>query len=41
MHYERNLMINPRHPDFAKLELGTPEPFSFDPRLVPTSDRAH
>jgi RES domain-containing protein len=41
VHYERNLMINPRHPDFSRVELGAPEPFSFDPRLLPTSDRPH
>lgn len=26
-------VLNPRHPDFRKIELGKPQPFSFDPRL--------
>lgn len=30
---ERNYVLNPAHPDMAKLEFGRPEPFSFDPRL--------
>jgi len=30
---EFNYLLNPRHPDFAKLELGKPSPFRFDPRL--------
>jgi RES domain-containing protein len=30
---EWNLLLNPRHPDLARIEIGTPEPFSFDPRL--------
>lgn len=30
---ERNYLLNPAHPDFAKIRLGTPEPFSLDRRL--------
>jgi RES domain-containing protein len=30
---EANLLLNPNHPDFTRIEIGTPEPFSFDPRL--------
>lgn len=31
---ERNLLLSPRHPDFARLTIGDPEPFEFDERLV-------
>lgn len=31
---EQNVLLNPTHPDFAKLRIGAPEPFAFDPRLV-------
>lgn len=30
---EWNYLLNPAHPDFRKIELGAPEPFSFDSRL--------
>ncbi|MGH7943674.1 MAG: RES family NAD+ phosphorylase [Opitutaceae bacterium] len=30
---EFNYLINPRHPDFNQLKIGSPEPFSFDLRL--------
>lgn len=30
---EHNLLINPRHPDFKKIKIGGPEPFSFDFRF--------
>lgn len=30
---EFNYLLNPRHPDFARLRLGEPQAFSFDPRL--------
>ncbi len=33
---ERNAVLNPRHPGFAKLEIEGPRPFSFDPRVVKT-----
>jgi RES domain-containing protein len=32
---EFNYLLNPRHPDFAQIRLGPPEPFSFDPRIAP------
>jgi RES domain-containing protein len=31
---EFNYLINPRHVDFARLEIGQPERFSFDRRLL-------
>lgn len=31
-------VINPRHPDFGKLKIGRPEPFSFDPRILTSSE---
>jgi RES domain-containing protein len=30
---EFNYVLNPRHPDFSRLEIGEPLEFSFDPRL--------
>ena len=30
---EHNYLINPRHPDFAQLDIGPPERFALDPRL--------
>jgi RES domain-containing protein len=30
---EANYLLNPRHSDFAKIRLGQPQPFSFDPRM--------
>lgn len=30
---ESNYLLNPRHPDFASLTIGLPEPFDFDRRL--------
>jgi RES domain-containing protein len=30
---ERNYILNPAHPDFARIVFGTPEPFDFDDRL--------
>ncbi len=30
---EFNFLLNPAHPDFKRVKLGKPEPFSFDPRL--------
>jgi RES domain-containing protein len=32
---ERNYLLNPDHPDFAKVRFGPSEPFRFDPRLRP------
>ncbi len=31
---ESNYLINPNHPNFGKLNIGGPEPFEFDPRLL-------
>jgi RES domain-containing protein len=31
--HERNVLLNPAHPDFRRLRLRPPEPFSFDPRM--------
>ena len=31
---ETNYLINPAHPSFAKIKIGKPEPFTFDPRLL-------
>ena len=31
--HEMNVLLNPAHPDFAKLRLHAPEPFAFDPRM--------
>jgi RES domain-containing protein len=31
---ERNVLLNPRHPDFARLAIGAPEPFAVDERLA-------
>ena len=31
--HERNFILNPIHPDFTRLSIGPPEPFSFDPRM--------
>jgi RES domain-containing protein len=28
-----NLVLNPRHKDFPKIRIGSPEKFSFDPRM--------
>ncbi len=29
---ERNVLLHPAHPDFRRVRVGRPEPFSFDPR---------
>ncbi len=31
---ESNFLLNPAHPDFKKIVIGKPVPFSFDPRLL-------
>ena len=31
---EHNFLLNPRHPDFAKLVFAKPSPFRLDPRLA-------
>ncbi len=30
---EFNYLLNPAHPEFVRIRLGEPEPFTFDPRL--------
>lgn len=30
---EANFLVNPRHPDFSRLQIGEPARFAFDPRL--------
>jgi RES domain-containing protein len=30
---EFNYLLNPLHPHFKRIQIGRPEPFSFDPRL--------
>lgn len=39
---ETNILLNPLHPDFPRIKLHDPQPFSFDPRLLerpaPTMD---
>jgi RES domain-containing protein len=32
---EHNVLLNPAHADFRRIRLGTPAPFSFDPRMWP------
>jgi RES domain-containing protein len=36
---EVNFILNPAHPDFAKLVIGPERPHTFDPRLVKTTRR--
>jgi len=31
---DTNYLLNPAHPDFKKISIGKPEPFTFDPRLL-------
>lgn len=31
---EPNYLLNPVHPDFQRIRIGTPEPFTLDPRLA-------
>lgn len=31
---EENYVINPAHPDFKRLGIAAPKPFTFDPRLA-------
>ena len=31
---EPNYLLNPAHPDFKKISIGTPQDFAFDPRLL-------
>lgn len=32
---EYNYLLNPAHPEFARIGIGKPRPFGFDPRLGP------
>ena len=34
---EPNYLLNPTHPDFKRIGIGSPEPFAFDPRLLALS----
>jgi RES domain-containing protein len=36
---EKNVLINPSHPDLSQIKFGVPAPFSFDPRLLDPSLR--
>lgn len=36
---ERNYVLNPAHPDFARIEFTEPEPFRFDLRLISRHER--
>jgi RES domain-containing protein len=36
---EMNYLLNPRHADFLKLEIGTPEKFRMDPRLFKSQSK--
>jgi RES domain-containing protein len=31
---EHNVLLNPTHPDYGRVDVGEPEPFTFDPRLL-------
>jgi RES domain-containing protein len=31
---ELNYLLNPAHPDFKRISIGKPDPFTFDPRLL-------
>jgi RES domain-containing protein len=37
---EHNLLLNPAHPDFARLRIGEARPFAFDPRLLGAGEGA-
>jgi RES domain-containing protein len=32
----RNILLNPQHPNAARMRLASQQPFTFDPRLHPT-----
>lgn len=36
---EFNYLLNPAHPRFARVKIGKPQPFAFDPRLAPAPQR--
>jgi RES domain-containing protein len=31
---ESNYLLNPQHPEFTRIRIGSPTSFSFDPRLI-------
>jgi RES domain-containing protein len=31
---EPNYLLNPTHPEFQRIKIGSPQPFAFDPRLL-------
>jgi RES domain-containing protein len=31
--HERNFILNPAHPQFARIAIDPPQPFTFDPRM--------
>jgi RES domain-containing protein len=31
---ERHYLLNPAHPDFVRVRVGRPEPFTLDPRML-------
>jgi len=37
---ELNVLLNPRHPDFSRIEIGRPQPYSFDARFTGRRPRA-
>jgi RES domain-containing protein len=37
---ERNYLLNPRHASFSAIEIGEPQPFGFDLRLLPDAASA-
>ncbi len=38
---ERNYLLNPAHPDMARIQIAAPEAFTFDPRLWKTRPPLH
>ena len=38
---EHNVLLNPLHPDFGRIEVGEPEAFAFDPRLLSSVKKAY
>ena len=39
--HELNYLLNPQHPQFKRVRVGAPEPFSFDPRLWKRQHTGH
>ena len=38
---ESNYILNPEHPRAEEVEMGAPQPFTFDPRFLNAPDRVH